>query len=542
MSPLNKLAKISWPLFLAVMAVCLLGIINLESAARSTNPDLYLTQLLWLGMGVATALFISLFDYKLTRYIAYPIYGIICLLLLVVLVTGDAHKGAQRWINLGFINLQPSELMKVAIIITMAHYLSNHWVGRKMTIRQLLRPLNMSRPIAILLLVVWKFRTPFMLDPIGELARLTHNKLTAPPVPEVMWWFKITIVLLVIALLAAWIILKILSYRHREIDSTESPVTIRNKIIVMCGLTLVIVLAILFSKNQFLQDPVAAILGGLYKSGGPGGAHELLTESYWLPILCVFLDFIYFAICLLLVRARGLQGVDDLIAPVDIIGAPALLILVEPDLGTTIIYLAIAGTMLLYSGFNRRSLAILVIAGVFGAGVAWVGILKDYQRQRITTFLDPEQDARGSGYHSIQSLIAVGSGRLMGKGHGNGTQTQLRFLPEQHTDFAFSVWAEEMGFTGCALLLFCYGLLLALLLWTAFKASDAYGSLLCVGTTAFVFWHMVINIGMVIGLLPVVGVTLPFFSYGGSSLLTLFATVGLALSASVRRRFFDGLQ
>ncbi len=542
MSPFSRLLRIRWPLFLAVVAVCLLGIYNLESAARSTNPDLYLTQLIWLSLGMVTALLCSLINYRFTRYFAYLIYGVISFLLILTLVKGTPINGARRWINLGFMNLQASELMKVAIIITLAHYLSRHWVGKKMTLRELLRPLNISRPLAITAIIIFKLKAPFMLDPLGELARLTRKKLAAPPVPAEFLWFRITIILIIVALLATFITMRLIYARRPDLVNPVSKSAVRRQIILFSLVSLGLSLYVLFTKSPFMRDPVAYLLNTFYRESGPGGVYEQFTPHYWLPVILFLLSAIYLALCLLLIRARGWQTQRDLIAPIDIIALPALLILIEPDLGTTLIYLAIAGTMLLYSGVNGRSLAILCIAMVFGAGIAWMGILKDYQRQRITTFLDPEQDAKGSGYHSIQSLIAVGSGKLLGKGHGNGTQTQLRFLPEQHTDFAFSVWAEEMGFMGCLLLLFCYALLLALLLWTAYKAADAYGSLLCVGTAAFIFWHMVINIGMVTGLLPVVGVTLPFFSYGGSSLVTLWLTIGLALSVSIPERFFDGAQ
>jgi rod shape determining protein RodA len=168
--------------------------------------------------------------------------------------------------------------------------------------------------------------------------------------------------------------------------------------------------------------------------------------------------------------------------------------------------------------------------------VGWFGILKDYQKRRILTFIDPEHDLKGAGWNAVQSMIAVGSGKWTGKGHLEGTQTQLSFLPEQHTDFAFSVWAEEQGFMGCMLLLGLYLLLLVLALAIAAEAREAYGSLLATGVAAMILWQAVINIGMVIGVFPVVGMTLPLFSYGGSSLLTVMFGVGMLLNIHLRRR------
>src|SRR5690606_26677026 len=142
------------------------------------------------------------------------------------------------------------------------------------------------------------------------------------------------------------------------------------------------------------------------------------------------------------------------------------------------------------------------------------------QKKRVLTFLDPEHDTLGAGYHASQSLIAVGSGQGFGKGWGQGTQTQLSFLPEQHTDFIFSVWGEEQGFIGALVLIGLYLLLLLLSIGVAANAREKFGTYVCVGVAGMIFWHVFINIGMVTGLLPVVGVTLPLLSYGGSSVLT----------------------
>jgi rod shape determining protein RodA len=174
--------------------------------------------------------------------------------------------------------------------------------------------------------------------------------------------------------------------------------------------------------------------------------------------------------------------------------------------------------------------------GGHGAGaVGWLFVLKDYQKERILTFLDPDRDPLGTGYHIIQSIIAVGSGSLWGKGFLKGTQTQLKFLPEQQTDFAFSVFAEEWGFIGVVVLIVAF---LALILWglqIARNSRDLPGTVLAFGVTMFVFWGIFINIGMVLGLFPVVGIPLPFISYGGSSLVVLLMGAGLLMNVSMRR-------
>jgi len=164
--------------------------------------------------------------------------------------------------------------------------------------------------------------------------------------------------------------------------------------------------------------------------------------------------------------------------------------------------------------------------------------LKRHQSQRISSWLDPEKDLRGANYHSAQSKIAVGSGGLTGKGWGHGTQTGLFFLPEQHTDFIFSVWAEEHGFLACLLLLGFYGVILILSLEVAYNSRDRFGAFTAVGITAMIFWQVFENIGMVIGLLPVTGITLPLLSYGGSSMVSVMISLGLLSNIGMRRHIF----
>jgi rod shape determining protein RodA len=224
-----------------------------------------------------------------------------------------------------------------------------------------------------------------------------------------------------------------------------------------------------------------------------------------------------------------------LIAPLDIPLILFLLIAIEPDLGTGLIVLAIAGIMLLFVGIRRSSLILGGISILLVGVGAYFTLLKDYQRQRIISFLNPEADIRGEGYHAMQSIIAIGSGRVTGKGYSGGTQTQLSFLPENATDFVFSVWAEEWGFVASIFLLGLYSVLLYSILKIAGKVTDEYSQLICVGVAAFIFLHVLINVGMVTGLMPVVGVPLPLMSFGGSSMNVTMIGIGLVINVAIWR-------
>ncbi|MDA3903788.1 MAG: rod shape-determining protein RodA [Desulfuromusa sp.] len=351
-----------WVLLLTVLLLAGIGIVNLFSATaswNSTTTPLYLKQLLWLSGGVLIALIICLFDYRHLEYFAVHFYGLSIGMLVYVLFMGKTTMGATRWIDLGFFNLQPGEVVKIAVILLLARYFGK-----------------------------------------------TANS---------------------------------------------------------------------FGYSLF----------------------ELLKPTLWLLL-------------------------------------PVVLVLKEPDLGTAAMVVSIAATMLLFAGLKRGTLIGLGLIGVLTAVVGWFG-LHDYQRARIRTFMNPEADPLGSGYHIIQSKIAVGSGGFFGKGFIQGTQSQLSFLPERHTDFAFSVFAEEWGFAGSLVLLFLYLFLIVWGLYVARRAADRFGLFLAVGVTAMIFWHIVVNLGMVIGLLPVVGVPLPLFSYGGTSMVTTMIGVGLLMNVSMRR-------
>ena len=217
---------------------------------------------------------------------------------------------------------------------------------------------------------------------------------------------------------------------------------------------------------------------------------------------------------------------------------PAGLVIAQPDLGTGLTILAILGGMIFYHGLHKHVLYVVLTAIPLLPPFAWFVMLHDYQKQRILTFLDPSSDPRGAGYHIIQSQIAIGSGQMWGKGYLQGTQSQLSFLPEKHTDFAIAVFAEEWGFVGCVVLISIFCLFLIGIYNTARDAKDRFGSTLVAGIFIYFFWQICVNIGMVVGIMPVVGIPLPFISYGGSATMVNFALIGLVLNVSMRRFLF----
>jgi len=216
-------------------------------------------------------------------------------------------------------------------------------------------------------------------------------------------------------------------------------------------------------------------------------------------------------------------------------GIPLVLIVLQPDLGTALVFTAVVGGGLVLAGLKKRTLAVfLLVSLAVGAG-GWHFGLKDYQKRRVTTLLSPHQDPQGSGYQVIQSRIAIGSGGLTGKGFKNGSQVQLRFLPARHTDFVFSVVGEEFGFLGVLTVIALYFLMLARMFQAVAKARDRAGGYIVFMTSLLIAFQFLVNILMIIGLFPVTGITLPFLSYGGSSLLASYIACGLILNVRMRR-------
>ncbi len=214
---------------------------------------------------------------------------------------------------------------------------------------------------------------------------------------------------------------------------------------------------------------------------------------------------------------------------------PAALIVIQPDLGTALVLLLAACAMLLVSGIRWRWIFAAIATSPVCLYLLWNN-MHTYQKTRVLSFLDPQSDPLGAGYHVIQAGIAIGSGGIFGKGFLEGTQARLHFLPEQHTDFIFAVLAEEGGLIAVLLLLALYGTLISRILIIASRAHNRFGSLLCVGIASIFMLYIFVNIGMVSGMLPVVGVPLPFISYGGSSLVTMLAALGIVMRVAIESK------
>lgn len=228
----------------------------------------------------------------------------------------------------------------------------------------------------------------------------------------------------------------------------------------------------------------------------------------------------------------------DLIVPFIMTIVPTILIVLQPDLGTGLLLILIFLVITFYKRLRWKSIGILAVIGIVSGLLMYNFGLKEYQRKRILTFIDPQADAKGSGYNAIQSQIAIGSGRFMGKGFKNSSQASLNYLPENHTDFVFSIFNEEHGFLGSIILVALYILLMMRFIWLSASVLRFYESILSIGIMSIFFWHTFINMCMVMGLMPIVGLPLPFMSYGGSSLLTFGICIGIATSMSNSRNLF----
>jgi rod shape determining protein RodA len=237
-------------------------------------------------------------------------------------------------------------------------------------------------------------------------------------------------------------------------------------------------------------------------------------------------------------RERGALGIRSLLLPGLLVGIPFVLVLKQPDLGTALVIVMVAASMILFVGVEKKLIVAGLVVLALSAPLAWKYALHGYQKDRVITFLNPEKFSQGKGYQVIQSMVAIGSGELTGKGYLRGSQSKLQFLPKQYTDFVFSNFAEEFGFVGSMILLGLYATFAFLGLNVAYTAKESFGMLLALGLTSFIAGQAAINLGMEIGALPVVGVALPLFSYGGTSLLTTLLSVGLLLNISMRRFMF----
>jgi len=368
MTPIDRrlVLHINWSLLALTVVLYAVGVLNLYSASGIRLEGgvavsaFYQKQLLWGGLGLCCMLGAMLFDYRHLKVVAWPLYWLTVALLVYVDFMGKIAGGAQRWINLGFMNFQPSEMAKISILILGARLLS---------------------------------------------------------------------------------------------------------------------------------------------------------------------------------RDSGMLGFKRLGYMLAVGFLPAGLIILQPDLGSGLSVLLLLGGIILFRGVEPRILKLAVVLGPCLLPLGWFG-LHDYQKRRIMTFLDPMNDPLGAGYHILQSQIAIGSGRLTGKGFLAGTQSQLRFLPEKHTDFAVAVFGEEWGFLGMLFLVAAFCVFLYQFYIVAREAKDRFGAFLCGGVFFYFFWQILINMGMVLGLMPVVGIPLPFISYGGSALLVNYCLIGIVMNVSMRRFVF----
>ncbi|MBF0175968.1 MAG: rod shape-determining protein RodA [Magnetococcales bacterium] len=355
----ERLVRFPWGLMLLLTLAACIGFIVLLSAVGKHNVNMLISQVIRFSFTLILMVVLAMANEKVYRRYAYLVYGLILLMLTAVAVMGDIGMGARRWLEIGFVRLQPSEMMKAAIVLALARYFHDQSVAK--------------------------------------------------------------------------------------------------------------------------------------------------------------------------LRLR------DILIPLGIILAPLVLIVHQPDLGTAVLLAVISGAVIFVAGLSWNAILAIFIIIPASTPLFW-NLLHDYQKRRILTLFFPEGDPLGAGYHIIQSKIAVGSGGLTGKGFMGGSQSHLDFLPERHTDFIFSVLAEEWGFMGAMTLIVIYGLITLRGLTIAAMARDRFGLLLASGLLSLFLFQVVINIGMVIGLLPVVGIPLPLVSYGGSSMMTIMLAMGLLAHVSIHSK------
>jgi rod shape determining protein RodA len=312
----------------------------------------------------------------------------------------------------------------------------------------------------------------------------------------------------------------------------------------IAGVVMVVALVIDYRHFERLAPPLYAItlllLGStLVLAGVTRGTQAWLFQGHFQPS-----EIAKIGLVVLLARyfsrnpPSEITKLRELVVPGFIVALPVGLIVLQKDMGVALLTLLVAATFLPLCRIPLRAWSGVAVVGAVALVALWNFGLKGYQQRRILDFLDPTRDPLSSGYQALQSRIAVGSGGLLGKGFLEGTQTQLRFLPTQHTDFIFSVLAEEWGFIGSTLILALFLSLLLWGLWIGRNSKDGFGAILAVGLVGTLFWPAAINIAMVLGLAPVIGVPLPLFSYGGSALVSSAIALGLLLNVSMRRYVF----
>src|SRR5271157_5954296 len=282
---------------------------------------------------------------------------------------------------------------------------------------------------------------------------------------------------------------------------------------------------------------IAALLGTYFVGEASFGATRGIPLGFGIHLQVS--EFVKLVIILLVARYLTDLRTDELdiremLKLAGLVLVPTVLVMKQPDLGTSLTYLAVLIACAFLAGLRWKYVAVIAILTVVVLPISWQ-FLNEYQRGRIVSFMDPERDPQGKGYQMIQSQIAVGSGGMFGKGVTKGTQTQLRFLPVPHKDFIFSAFAEEHGFAGVVVLLALFFVLIMRIVQNAQTAPDRAGMYICMGVASLLLYHALVNVGMVVGLMPVTGIPLPFMSYGGSSIWTDFLALGLVNNVRLRR-------
>ena len=266
-------------------------------------------------------------------------------------------------------------------------------------------------------------------------------------------------------------------------------------------------------------------------------------SARWVPIGPFQFQFSELAKILMIVvlssylgsRQGRLGSITSILGACILVAPPWMLVMVQPDLGTSLVLLAILGGMLFLSGASLRWMGALAGIVLASLPLIWTYVLRDYQKQRILGYLDPSSDIQGAGYQLYQSQIAVGSGGLFGKGLTNGTQNQLNFLPVQESDFVAAIYLEELGFLGAMLLLILFAALLWRILVAGWRSRDPFGMMFASGLASMILFQVVVNLGMVIGIMPITGIPLPFISHGGASLISLAIGLGILQSVNIRQ-------